>query len=206
MTVHLNDDVGAGDEDLAGHHHRRPGGRERHLRRQLQGRRVPGGQQQPGDRVGPRRGRERHPDRPRWKGVRRRRPGSTRGRCCRSPWTAGPGTTRSRPSSGPRASGRSRPAGSMQVRLNGGAGNDFMTCQLSNDVNSVANYDVAVWGGAGTDTALFSLAQPGRDAHLRPGRRDHPGRRGRDGHPDRQHPGLRSQGRVRDGQVKPNDQ
>jgi hypothetical protein len=54
-----------------------------------------------------------------------------------------------------------RAGGIMQVRLDGGVGTDGLICKLSNNAASVADYDVAVRGGTGSDAVVFGLANPG---------------------------------------------
>jgi hypothetical protein len=51
--------------------------------------------------------------------------------------------------------------GLMQLRLDGGTGDDYVAGLLANTADSIANYDVALRGGTGADTALFGLSNPG---------------------------------------------
>lgn len=51
--------------------------------------------------------------------------------------------------------------GDMRVRMDGGIGNDSLSCLLANNANATGKYDVAVLGSAGNDTVVFALPPSG---------------------------------------------
>lgn len=51
--------------------------------------------------------------------------------------------------------------GGTRVRLDGGAGNDYLSCLLTNNVDSTGYYDAVVLGSAGNDIVVFGLVPAG---------------------------------------------
>lgn len=51
--------------------------------------------------------------------------------------------------------------GGIRVRMDGGIGDDSLSCLLANETDTTGNYDVAVLGGAGNDSAAFALPPAG---------------------------------------------
>lgn len=51
--------------------------------------------------------------------------------------------------------------GGVRVRMDGGIGNDSLSCLLANNLASTGSYDVAVFGGAGNDSVAFALPPAG---------------------------------------------
>ena len=58
--------------------------------------------------------------------------------------------------------------GAVRVRMDGGLGNDGLTALLANTATTTGEYDVAIRGGAGTDTTAFSLVNDGGTPTLGP--------------------------------------
>jgi hypothetical protein len=54
------------------------------------------------------------------------------------------------------------------VRMDGGLGSDGLTALLANNAATTGEYDVAIRGGAGTDTTAFSLVNNGGTPTLGP--------------------------------------
>ena len=51
--------------------------------------------------------------------------------------------------------------GGVRVRIDGGTGNDTLSCVLANNANTTGYYDVAILGSAGSDSAVFTLSLAG---------------------------------------------
>lgn len=51
--------------------------------------------------------------------------------------------------------------GTIFVRMDGGYGNDVLSCLLANEVDTTGSYDVTVRGSAGNDTITFNLINSG---------------------------------------------
>jgi hypothetical protein len=49
----------------------------------------------------------------------------------------------------------------VRIRMDGGIGNDSLSCLLANNAASTGSFDVAVLGGAGSDSAVFALPPAG---------------------------------------------
>jgi len=51
--------------------------------------------------------------------------------------------------------------GGVRVRMDGGTGNDALSCLLANNANTTGYYDVVVLGSAGSDSVLFAIPPVG---------------------------------------------
>jgi len=58
--------------------------------------------------------------------------------------------------------------GAIRVRMDGGVGNDSLTCLLANNANTTGDFDVALRGGAGNDSMTFNLVNNGGAPTLGP--------------------------------------